>query len=115
MRKATMKLGRLVIIDIEGGKYAGSFKPMMRDDERYNHVAGMEEDTEGRLIHMFYQPCDAETIAKNFKDDPIFEEQVHLEVFSLDGKEIKDKLYAFDGTLYDALLIAANEGKQYDV
>ena len=115
MRKATLRLGRLVLLDIDGGKYAGPFKPMMNDDERYKHVAGMEEDEDGRLIHMFYQPCHAPDIAKSLKDEPHFEEKVHLEVFSLDGKEIKDKLYAFDGTLYDALLIAANEGKQYDV
>lgn len=114
MRKATLRLGRLVLLDIEGGEPSGIFK-QRRNDPRYDHVAGTQEDDEGRLIHMFYQPCDAPDIAKSLKDDPVFEEQVYLEVFSLDGKEIKDKLYAFDGTLYDALLIAANEGKQYDV
>jgi len=114
MRNATLKLGRLVLLYIDGGEPAGIFKKRI-NNRRYDPVAGTQEDEDGRLIHMFYQPCDAEVIAKNFKEDPVFEEPVHLKVYALDGKEIKEKLYEFDGTLYDALLIAANEGKQYDV
>ena len=113
MRKAKLKLGRLVLLYIDG-IYDSVYPPVV-EDRSWQYVAGAEQDKEGKLIHMFYQPCDAQKIAKNLKDNPIFEEPVHLEVWSLEGKEEVDKLYDFDGTLYDALLIAANEGKKYDL
>jgi len=107
-----MKLGRLVLIDIEG-EYAGYFKRI--DEEKYKHIAGARVDKEGRLIHIFFEPCGAKYLVESLKDDPLFEEEVHLVVFSLDGKKIKEKLHEFNGTLYDALLIAASDGAKYDV
>ena len=111
MRKCKVRLGRLVLIDIEG-KSAQAYAPA---NEHWRYVAGAEADADGRLVHLYYEPCNAEAIAKALKDDPVTEEELSIEVWALDGKTEKERLYAFDGTLYDALLIAANEGKQYDV
>jgi hypothetical protein len=113
MRKAKLKLGRLVLLDIEG-EIDSTYPPVI-ENEMWQDVAGAKQNKEGKPTHMFYQPCDAEQIAKDLKDDPVFEEPVHLEVWSLEGKEEIDKLYEFDGTLYDALLIASNEGAKYDI
>jgi hypothetical protein len=113
MRKCKVRLGRLVLIDIDG-EYAGKFDRTGRE-ESFAMIAGAEADKEGKLTHLFYQPCVAAEVVESLKDDPLFEEEVMLEVYALDGKETKEKLYAFDGTLFDALLVAANEGEQYDV
>lgn len=108
-----MRLGRLVLIDIEG-EYAGKFDRTGRE-ESFSGVAGAEVDKEGELTHLFFQPCAASELVEALKDDPLFEEEVDIEVYSLDGKEIKERLHAFEGTLFDCLLIAANEGAKYDV
>lgn len=113
MRKCRVRLGRLVLIDIEG-EYAGMFDRTDRE-ESFGFIAGAEVDKDGNLTHLFFEPCWAEKIAESLKDDPLFEEEVMLEVYWMDGKEIKEKLFEFEGTLFDALLIAANEGAQYDV
>jgi len=113
MRKAKLRLGRLCLLDIEGGAHDGAFEH--NDDRFFLIFAGGEQDKEGRLTHLFWQPCSSKEAVERYKDDPLFDEPVHLEVWSLDGKEEVEKLYDFDGTLYDALLIAANEGKKYDV
>ena len=113
MRKCKVRLGRLVLIDIEG-QYAGVFDRTGRE-ESFSHMAGAEAGKEGELTHLFFQPCGAKYLVKSLKDDPLFEEELHIEVYALDGKKIKEKLYEFDGTLFDVLLVAANEGAKYDV
>ena len=47
---------------------------------------------------------------KAVKDDELFMAEAHFSVYAK-GKKLMD----FDGTLFDALLVAANEGEQYDV
>ena len=113
MRNCKVKLGRLVLIDIEG-EYAGKFDRTGRE-ESFAYVAGAEADKDGNLTHLFFEPCYGADLVESLQDDPLFEEEVKLEVWEMVGKDLVTKLHAFEGTLYDALLIAANEGAQYDV
>ena len=107
-----MRLGRLVLIDIEG-EYSGLFDKGDRE-EFYLLFAGGESDKDGKLTHLFFMPSSASEIVKTYKDDVLFKEELEIEVYALDGKEIKEKLYSFDGTLLDCLEIASKEGLKYD-
>lgn len=109
MRKFELYLGRTIVLRTDG-KDAGVLDPEEKD-ERYKYIAFSVVDDEGKLLEIGFQPCHARYLVESLKDDPVFEEEVHIEVW----KYAEDVLMEFDGTLFDALLVAANEGAQYDV
>ncbi|MDD3452575.1 hypothetical protein [Sulfurimonas sp.] len=109
MREFKLYLGRMVVLRTEG-KEAGVLDPEEKE-ERYGYIAFSKVDKDGKLLEAGFQTCHAKYLAESLKDDPLFEEEAHIEVW----KYHQEKLYEFDGTLYDALLVAANEGAKYDV
>ena len=80
-------------------------------EERYGHIAFAKIDTDGDMMEIGLEPCWAKFLVETLQDDPLFELEAHIEVWKYD----KEKLYEFDGTLFDALLVIANEGAQYDI
>ncbi len=109
MRKFKLYLGRTVVLETDG-EANGVLDPEEKE-ERYGLIAFSSLDEEGKLIEIGVQPCHAKYLVESLKDDPLFEEEVSIEVW----KYHQEKLYEFDGTLFDALLVAANEGEKYDV
>lgn len=108
MRTFEVHLGRMIVIETEGDE-AGSLDPKEKQD-RYGFVAWSKIDIAGKLLQIGFQPCHASILVKSLKDDALFEEEVHIEVW----KYFDEKLMEFDGTLYDTLLVATNEGAKYD-
>ncbi len=109
MRKFKLFLGRTVTLETEGEE-AGSFDPDSKE-ERYMYIAFGKIGKEGEMLQIAFQPCHAQELAKSLKADDIFTEEVHIEVW----KYHQEKLMEFNGTLFDALLVAANEGAKYDI
>ncbi len=86
------------------------YKPLPNDDKyAFIAISGVNDDNEIDYLFIGQQP-NAEEIVKAVKDDKLFMAEAHFSVYAK-GK----KLYEFDGTLFDALLVAANEGAKYDV
>jgi len=91
------------------------------DSEYCIDIAQLELLDKDKVVWMLYLTSAAKDIVKCLKDDPLFnEEEVNLKVYGFmpaqDKKEDEfyTKIYEFKGTIYDALLIAANEGAKYD-
>ncbi len=109
MKQFKIYLGRVVVLERDG-KSVGSLDPK-EEEERYRYIPFSKIDSDGTIIQIGFQPCHASILVKSLKDDPLFEEEVHIEVWRYHD----EKLMEFDGTLYDALLVAVNEGAKYDV
>ena len=112
MRVCEVGLGRLVTITIRGEEGI-AFKDW--DNEAYRHIPGLYLTSEGALQHMYFEPCYAVDLVESLKDAAMFQEEVKMEVWEMVGNAFVTKLHDFKGMIYDALLIAANEGKKYDV
>lgn len=116
MKSYKVKLGRSVVIINEGkedvdfwGEPKG-YKPLPNDDKyAFIAISGVNENNEIDYLFIGQQP-NTEEIVKAVKDDELFMAEAHFSVH-VKGK----KLMEFDGTLFDALLVAANEGAKYDV
>jgi len=112
MRVCKVGLGRLVTLTIES-EDAVKFDDW--DNKVHKHIPGMYVTKDGAFVHTWFESCDAIHLVASLKDEPMFQEEVKLEVWEDVGGTFVTKLHDFEGTLYDALLIAANEGEQYDV
>ncbi|RLC89879.1 MAG: hypothetical protein DRI37_02920 [Chloroflexi bacterium] len=108
MKKFKLHLGRsATLVNAE----ATQASELDYAQERYNHIAWSKIDTDGDIMEIGMQPCGGKFLIETLKDDPLFELEAHIEVW----KYHEEKLYEFDGTLFDALLVIANEGAKYDV
>ncbi len=108
MKNFKLHLGRLCVLKNEDATEAGRLD---RGQERYDHIGWSKIDSDGDVMEIGLEPCWAKYLVESLKDDPLFELEAHIEVW----KYQKEKLYDFDGTLFDALLVIANEGEQYDI
>lgn len=110
MKTFRLHLGRTAVL-VNSNATESKTEKLNYKEERYNHVAFAKIDTDGDIMEIGMQPCAAQSLVETLKEDPLFELDVHIEVW----KYHEEKLYEFDGTLFDALLVIANEGAKYDV
>lgn len=116
MKRYKVKLGRSIVIvnetkeDVDFWGDPGGYAPLPQE-ERYALIAISGVNEAGEIDYLFIgQQPNAEEIVKALKEDEAFMAEAHFTVWHKDKK-----LMEFDGTLFDALLIAANEGAKYDV
>lgn len=107
MKKFKLTLGRLCVLKNEDATEAGR----LDKKERYAYIGWSKVDSDGNVMEIGTEPCWAKYLVESLKEDPLFALEAHIEVW----KYHEEKLYAFDGTLFDALLVMANEGEQYDI
>jgi hypothetical protein len=108
MKNFKLTLGRLCVLTNETATSQGTLD---RTEEHYGYIGWSKVDTDGDVMEIGLEPCWAKALVELLKDDPLFALEAHIEVW----KYQEEKLYDFDGTLFDALLVIANEGAQYDV
>jgi hypothetical protein len=117
----TVSLGRSSYIIKDGievktraGVAQEGYGVLPRDDARYDGIDISGVSHSGELDYIFIgEHYKTEALIESVKDDPLFEREAH---FIVKGRYHKGKnAIEFDGTLFDALLVIANEGAQYDV
>lgn len=116
MKRYKVKLGRSIVIvneekeEVDFWGEPKGYKPLPKE-EKYALIAISAVNEAGETDYLFIgQQPNAEDIVKALKEDEAFMVEAHFTVWHKDKK-----LMEFDGTLFDCLLIAANEGEKYDV
>jgi len=107
MRTFRLRLGRSVVLETD----EETVSALDLDEKRYRPLAFGELTADGRIRMIAFQPCHTEQLAKSLKDDELFSEEVKIEVWKYNDEQLR----TVDGILLDALLIAANDGGEYDV
>ena len=110
MKIFKLHLGRTAVL-VNNDATESKTEEIDHKQEGYMSIAFSKVDTDGDVMEIGMLPSSAASIVEAVKDDPLFELEAHIEVW----KYHQEKLYEFDGTLFDALLVIDNEGEQYDV
>ncbi len=118
MDRFSIWLGRSSYIKKEGlevGIRTGETKEeylSLGDEEKYDAISISCVTPQGEIDYMLIgQHYHVEELLGKIKDDPLFQREGH---FTVKGR-LEEKNWEFDGTLFDALLVIANEGAKYDI
>jgi len=121
MDNFTVWLGRSSYIKKDGlevgvrvGVTQEGYSTLLREDDTYDGISISGVSPEGELDFILIgEHYMTEELLERVKDDPLFQREAH---FVVKGKHhTGENSMEFDGTLFDALLVIANEGAKYDI
>ena len=99
-------------VGIRTGETQEEYFTLPEDEGKYDAISISCISQKGELDFMLIgEHYKTEKLLEQIKDDPLFQREAH---FIVKGK-LEEKKIEFDGTLFDALLVIANEGAKYDI
>lgn len=101
-------------VEVRSGVTQEGYSTLPREDDQYDGISISGVNDRGELDFVFIgEHYKTEELIGRVQDDPLFKREGH---FVVKSREYMDKNFIeFDGTLFDALLVIANEGAKYDV